>query len=87
MPCRIAAGAVLRCDSINDAWQSAIKIFVLRMLPHGPFGPEKKGGTMKLLASIATDRSFKAISMLSCFGLMLSVGLMAYGMDLNSVWF
>ena len=84
---RNAAGPVLHCDSINDAWQSAIKIFVLRMLPHGPFGPTKKGGTMKLIASIATDRSFKAISMLSCFGLAVSLGLMAYGMDLNAVWF
>jgi hypothetical protein len=58
------------------------------MLPYGPFwGREKPAGTMKLIASIATDRSFKAISMLSCFGLMLSVGFMAYGMDLNAVWF
>jgi hypothetical protein len=84
---RNAAGPILRCDSINDAWQSAIKIFVLRMLPHGPFGPTKKGGTMKLIASIATDRTFKAISMLSCFGLAVSLGFMAYGMDLNAVWF
>jgi hypothetical protein len=87
MPGRNVAGTVLRCDSINDAWQSGIKIFVLRMLPHGPFGPTKKGGTMKLIASIATDRSFKAISMLSCFGLAVSLGFMAYGMDLNAVWF
>ena len=46
----------------------------------------QKGGTMKLIASIATDRSFKAISMLSSLGLAVSFGLMAYGMDLNAVW-
>jgi hypothetical protein len=42
---------------------------------------------MKLIASIATDRTFRAISMLSCFGLAVSFGFMAYGMDLNAVWF
>jgi hypothetical protein len=42
---------------------------------------------MKLITSIATDRSFKAISMLSGFGLAVSFGLMACGMDLNAVWF
>ena len=42
---------------------------------------------MKLIASIATDRSFKTISMLSCFGLAVSFACMAYGMDLNAVWF
>ena len=42
---------------------------------------------MKLIASIATDRSFKAISMFSCFGLAVSFVFMAYGMDLNAVWF
>jgi hypothetical protein len=42
---------------------------------------------MQLIASIATDRSFKAISILSCLGLMVSFGFMACGMDLNAVWF
>jgi hypothetical protein len=42
---------------------------------------------MKTIASIATDRSFKTISMLSCFGLALSFAFVAYGMDLNAVWF
>ena len=42
---------------------------------------------MKLIASIAADRSFKAVSTLSCFGLALSFGMMACGMDLNAVWF
>jgi hypothetical protein len=41
---------------------------------------------MKLISSIATDRAFKAISALSCIGLTLSFGLMAYGMDLGAVW-
>ena len=41
---------------------------------------------MKTIASIATDRTFKAISALSCFGLALSFGMMAFGMDLNTAW-
>jgi hypothetical protein len=41
---------------------------------------------MQLIASIATDRSFKTISMLCCLGLALSFGSMACGMDLNTVW-
>ena len=40
-----------------------------------------------MIASIATDRSFKTISMFSCLGLALSFGFMACGMDLNAVWF
>ena len=41
---------------------------------------------MALIASIATDRSFKTISMLSCLGLIVSFGCLACGMDLNAVW-
>jgi hypothetical protein len=41
---------------------------------------------MKTISSIATDRAFKAIMMLSCFGLALSFCLMAAGMDLNAAW-
>ena len=41
---------------------------------------------MKLISSIATDRAFKTISMLSCFGLAVSFCMMAFGMDLNAVW-
>jgi len=41
---------------------------------------------MKTISSIAADRSFKAMTTLSCFGLAVSFGLMAIGMDLNSVW-
>jgi hypothetical protein len=47
---------------------------------------------MKTISAIASspmlmDRSFKAISALSCLGMALSLGLMVYGMDLNAVWF
>ena len=41
---------------------------------------------MKTISSIAADHSFKAITMMSCFGLVVSFCLMALGMDLNSVW-
>ena len=41
---------------------------------------------MQLIASITTDRSFKAMSMLSCLGLALSFGFVACGIDLNAVW-
>jgi hypothetical protein len=41
---------------------------------------------MKFIASIATDRCFKTISMLSCLGLAVSFGFMACGVDLNAVW-
>jgi hypothetical protein len=41
---------------------------------------------MKLIASIATDRTFKTISTLSFLGLAMSIGFMAYGVDLNAVW-
>jgi len=56
------------------------------MLPTKPVWGPKKGGIMKLIASIAADRSFKTISMLSVLGLVLSFGFIAYGMDLNAVW-
>ena len=41
---------------------------------------------MKTIALIAADRSFKTMAMLSCFGLAMSFGLMALGMDLTNVW-
>jgi hypothetical protein len=41
---------------------------------------------MKTISEIATDRAFKTITMLSCFGLAVSFGLMAAGMDLNAAW-
>jgi len=41
---------------------------------------------MKTISSIASDRAFKAITMLSCLGLAVSFGLMAAGMDLNAAW-
>ena len=41
---------------------------------------------MKTISSIARDRAFKAITTLSCFGLAMSFGLMAAGMDLGAAW-
>ena len=40
---------------------------------------------MKTISAIATDRTFKAITVLSCFGLALSFGMMAAGIDLSAV--
>jgi hypothetical protein len=41
---------------------------------------------MKTISSIAADHTFKTMAMISCFGLVMSFCLMAFGMDLNSVW-
>jgi hypothetical protein len=41
---------------------------------------------MKTISSIAADRTFKTMTMISCFGLVMSFCLMAFGVDLNSVW-
>jgi hypothetical protein len=41
---------------------------------------------MNTIYSIAADCGFKAITTLSCFGLTVSFCMMAFGMDLNSVW-
>ena len=41
---------------------------------------------MKTISSIAADHSFKAMAVLSCVGLAVSFCLMAFGIDLNSVW-
>jgi len=41
---------------------------------------------MKTISSIAADHAFKAIATMSCFGLALSFGMVAFGMDLSSVW-
>jgi hypothetical protein len=41
---------------------------------------------MKTISSIAADHSFKAMTLLSCVGLAVSFCLMAFGMDLTSVW-
>lgn len=46
------------------------------------YGP-KKGRTMKTISMMASDRAFKAITVLSCSGLALSFCLMAFGMDLT----
>ena len=36
---------------------------------------------MKMISMIANDHAFKATSAISCFGLVLSFGMMAFGMD------
>ncbi len=41
---------------------------------------------MKTISSIAADHTFKAMTMVSCFGLVVTFCLMAFGIDLNSVW-
>ena len=41
---------------------------------------------MKTISEIATDSAFKTITMLSCFGLVVSFGLVAAGMDLSAAW-
>jgi hypothetical protein len=38
---------------------------------------------MKTISMMASDRAFKAITVLSCSGLALSFCLMAFGMDLT----
>ena len=43
----------------------------------------KKGGSVKTISMMASDRAFKAITALSCSGLALSFVLMAFGMDLT----
>ena len=46
------------------------------------YGPIK-GGIMKTISMMTADRTFKAITALSCSGLALSFVLMAFGMDLT----
>ncbi|HEY7845518.1 MAG TPA: hypothetical protein VID30_17785 [Bradyrhizobium sp.] len=41
---------------------------------------------MKTISSFAANHSFKAITLLSCVGLAVSFCLMAFGVDVNSVW-
>ena len=43
-------------------------------------------GPMKTISAIATDQSFKEMSVLSFVGLAVSIALMALGMDLNTGW-
>ena len=71
-----------RYDLINDPRKSRIKLFVLGMLPQGPRAG-RQGGNMKTISSIARDRAFKSIVMLSFFGLAVSFCMMAFGMDLS----
>ena len=41
---------------------------------------------MKTISSIAADQSFKAMSVMSCVGLVVSICMMALGMDLSAAW-
>lgn len=41
---------------------------------------------MKTISAIAADQSFKAMSVLSCVGLAVSVAVMLLGMDLSAGW-
>jgi hypothetical protein len=41
---------------------------------------------MKTISSITADRAFKTITTMSCLGLAVSFCMVAFGMDLNSVW-
>jgi hypothetical protein len=34
----------------------------------------------------STDQSLQAVSLLSCFGLAVSLGLVGFGFDLGSAW-
>lgn len=57
------------------------------MSPLGPSWANKKmGRIMKTISSIVADRAFKAITTMSCFGLAVSLCMVAFGMDLNPVW-
>lgn len=41
---------------------------------------------MKTISSMIADQSFKPIFCLSIAGLVASLGLMSFGMDLTSIW-
>jgi hypothetical protein len=75
----------MRCDSLNDAWQLGIKFFVPTGVPIRPVWA-KQGGYHENDFLDRADHSFRAMTILSCFGLAVSFCLMAFGMDLNSVW-
>jgi hypothetical protein len=70
---------------INDPRQPDVKFFVLDGLLSKPEN-RLKGGGMKTISSIVADTSFKSIFCLSLSGLVASFGLMAFGMDLTSIW-
>jgi len=70
---------------INDVRQAVIKSFAFKVALQCPFGHGKRG-PMKTISAIAADESFKAMSILSCIGLAVSIVLMALGMDLNTGW-
>jgi len=80
--------------AINDPWQSARKLFALRASIQSPLGP-KKGGTMSEISMIAVravpastpaDQSLATIALFSCIGLLVSVVLITFGIDLGPAW-
>lgn len=34
----------------------------------------------------STEQSFKSVALLSCIGLVISIGLMTFGVDLGAAW-
>jgi hypothetical protein len=76
---------------IHDIPQSNGKFFALEAPIHGRKRPEK-GGIMNTILMIAanafsaeTDHSLRGIALLSCCGLAVSLCLMAFGVDLNTL--
>jgi hypothetical protein len=83
------------CDSINDASQSAINI--LRLEPRGPevFQGQQQGVLMSMIsvasmnsisAARAGDSSAKSVALFCCVGLVVSLCLIASGIDLGAGW-
>jgi hypothetical protein len=83
------------CDSINDASQSAINI--LRLEPRGPevFQGQQQGVLMSMISvasmnSISAarpgDSSAKSVALFCCVGLVVSLCLIASGIDLGAGW-
>jgi hypothetical protein len=72
------------CDSINDPRQLDINFFVLEGSPRGlKTGP--KGGYHEN-HFFDRCRSIKPIFCLALVGLVASLGVMSFGMDLTSIW-
>ena len=87
---------------INDLWQSVRKLFSLETSVQRPFGAKncqengkKTGGTMSQISMIAmpavstsqpADQSISIIALFSCVGLLVSMGLIMFGVDLGSAW-
>jgi hypothetical protein len=83
------------CDLINDPRQSLINILSLQ--PPGPkhFRANKRGVPMTMISIVsmrsvsearAGDHSPKTIALFCCLGLVTSVCLMTFGIDLSAGW-